>query len=97
MNSELLQKYQILANKYQSKCDSNKKRLKLISYARLISFLGIIPTYYYLNPANGILALSASFLLLTAFLFLIKKSIQAEKQMFFYQYLAEINLDEISV
>ena len=96
MNSELLQKYQILANKYQSKCDSNKKRLKLISYARLISFLGIIPTYYYLNPANGILALSASFLLLTAFLFLIKKSIQAEKQMFFYQYLAEINLDEIS-
>lgn len=96
MNSELLGKYQLLAKQYQLNCDSNKRRLKLISYARLFSFLGIIPTYYYLNLANGILALTAAFLLFTAFLLLIKKFIHAEKQMFFYQFLSEINLNEIS-
>jgi len=96
MNSELLAKYQLLAKHYQLNCDSNKRRLKLISYARLISFLGIFPTYYYLNPVNDILALSSALLLLTAFLFLIKKFIQAEKQMLFNQFLAEINLNEIS-
>ena len=96
MNSELLAKYQLLAKQYQLNCDSNKRRLKLISHTRLICFLGLFPTFYYLNQVNVILAITASFLVITAFLFLIKKFIQTEKQMFFYQYLAEINLNEIS-
>lgn len=96
MNSELLAKYQLLAKQYQLNCDSNKRRLKLISYARLISFLGIFPTFYYLNQVNVILALTASLLVITTFLFLVKKFIRTEKQMFFHQYLAEINLNEIS-
>jgi DNA mismatch repair ATPase MutS len=96
MNPELLQKYQQLAKQYQLNCDSNKRRLKFLSYTRLICFLSLFPTFYYLNQVNVILALTASLLIFTAFLFLIKKFIQTEKQMFFYQYLAEINLHEIS-
>ncbi len=95
MNSEILQNYQTLVNNYQTQATSEKKQLKLISLARLICFLGIIPAYYYLSPQNGILAFAASSCFLAAFLFLIRKYIQTEKQLLFYQRLTEINQDEI--
>ncbi|MDP2335740.1 MAG: hypothetical protein Q8N05_04700 [Bacteroidota bacterium] len=85
MNSELLLKYRALANQYQSQFNTEKKQLKLISLARFISFIGIVPTYYYLSPVNSFLAFSSAFLCLAVFLFLIKKFIQTEKQLLFYQ------------
>jgi len=96
MKTEILQKYQGLSDQYQSLSDSKKNQLKLISVARLISFIGIIPAWFYLNPINEILAFSISFIFLIAFFFLIKKYIQTEKQLLYYQQLAKINRDEIS-
>lgn len=95
MNTDILQKYQALASQYQLLSDSKKKQLKLISFARLICFVSIIPTYYYLSPVNSLLAFAASFLCLAVFFFLIKKFIQAEKQQLFYQRLGEINHHEV--
>lgn len=95
MKTDLLANYQTLADQYQSFSDSKKKQLKLISFARLISFLSIIPAYYYLNPVNSILAGAVSLLLLAAFLLLIKKYIQAEKKLLYYQRLVKINRNEI--
>ena len=96
MKTDLIHSYQTLADQYQSLSNAKKKQLKLISLARLISFLGIIPAFYYLNPANSILAGVVSLLLLATFLLLIKKFIQSEKQQLYYQRLVKINLDEIS-
>lgn len=95
MKTEILQKYQGLSDQYKSLSDSKKNQLKLISVARLISFIGIIPAWYYLNPINEILAFSISFIFLIAFFFLIKKYIQTEKQLGYYQQLVKINRDEI--
>jgi hypothetical protein len=94
MNTELRDKYQSLALQYQSVTDKKKKQIKLISLARFISFVGIFPAYYYLSPVSDILAISIALSLLVFFLFLIKKFIQVENQLLFYQRLAEINLNE---
>jgi DNA mismatch repair ATPase MutS len=95
MNSDLLQKYQLLAKQYQSKSESYKKRLKQLSFARLICFISIVPVWIYLNPINGIIAIIVSLVILILFFFLIKKFILTEKQVLFYQHLAAINLNEI--
>lgn len=96
MNSEILLKYQTLANHYQSICNSEKKQLKLISLARFLSFIAIVPAYYYLNPINSFLAFAAALLFLIAFFLLIKRFIITEKQLLFYQRLVEINQNEIA-
>ena len=95
MKTEIIQNYERLANRYQIISDSKKKQLKLISFARLISFLGIIPAYYYLNPVNGIFAGTVSLLILVTFFLLIKTYIRAEKQLLYYQRMSKINFDEI--
>jgi len=95
MNTEHLHRYEERANRYQSLSDSKKQQLKLISAARLVSFVGIIPACYYLYPINSLLATTVSVLLLATFLVLIKKYIQTERQLFFYQQLVKINQDEI--
>lgn len=94
MDTEILNQYQSLANHYQSAYDSKKHQLKLISIARFVCFIAIVPAWYYLNPVNAILALAASALLAMAFFFLIKKFILTEKQLRFYQRLVEINQNE---
>lgn len=96
MNTYLLKQYRGLANQYQSIADSKKKQLKIIAFARLISFLSIIPAYYYLSPVSSVLALLASLFFLAIFLFLVKKYIQTEKQLLFNQQLVKINFDEIN-
>ncbi len=96
MNAEIIQNYQSLANQYQSISDSKKKQLKLISFARLISFLGIIPAYYYLGQVNLILGFVVALIGLGSFFILVKKYIQTEKQLLFYQRLVKINRDEIA-
>ncbi len=96
MKTDLLQKYESLTNNYQTLSDSKKQQLRLISFGRLISFLGIIPAYYYLNPINSLLGGAASLLFLVAFLLLIKRYILTEKQLSYYQHLAKINQNEIN-
>ena len=96
MNTDLLKQYRSLANQYQSIADSEKKQLKIIAFARLISFLAIIPAYYYLSPVNSIVALFASLVALVVFLFLVKRYIQTEKRLQFNQQLVKINFNEIN-
>jgi len=95
MNGELEKNYQAIANQYQTLCDSKKKQIKLISLGRFVSFVGIIPAYFYFNPVNSILAIAASVLLLVSFFILIRKFIQTEKQLLYYQRLVEINQNEV--
>jgi hypothetical protein len=95
MKSELQQKYELLSRQYQTFCRKQKKQLQLISLFRLISFLGIIPTFYYLYPASFVLAITTSGVLLAIFLFLVRKSVSAGKQLTFFERLTKINEDEI--
>ncbi|MDD2307557.1 MAG: hypothetical protein PHP53_22835 [Prolixibacteraceae bacterium] len=96
MKADLLANYQALADQYQSLANKKKDQLRFIAMARLISFVGILPAWFYLSPINEILAATISVVLLVAFFLLIKKFIQAEKQLFYYQCLFKINRDEIS-
>ena len=96
METDLLQKYQALADQYQSLSNKKKDQLRLISVARLISFIGIIPAWFYLSPINETLTAAISLLLLVTFFLLIKKFIQAEKQLQYNQRLSKINRDEIN-
>ncbi len=95
MRTVLQANYQALADRYQSISDSKKNQLKLISVARLISFIGIIPAWYFLNQIDEILAFSISLIFLITFFLLIKKYIQTENQLLYYQQLVIINLNEI--
>ena len=96
MKADLLANYQALADQYQSLSNKKKDQLRLIAMARLISFVGILPAWFYLSPINEILAATISVVLLVAFFLLIKKFIRAEKQLFYYQCLSKINRDEIN-
>ncbi|HZL10480.1 MAG TPA: hypothetical protein VFC65_10810 [Prolixibacteraceae bacterium] len=96
MNVKILRTYQTLTEQNQSLYEAKKKQIKFISFARLLSFIGIIPAYYYLNPLSSFLAIAASVLCLAAFLILIKRFIQTEKQLSHYRRLVEINQNEIS-
>jgi len=95
MKADLLANYQALADQYQSLANKKKDQLRLISFARLLSFIGILPAWFYLSPINEVLAAVISAVLLVAFLFLIKKFIQAEKQLLYFQQISRINRDEI--
>ena len=94
MNEVLAKNYQTLGSQYQTLYNSKRKQIKLISLGRFISFVGIFPIYFYLNAYSNILAIVASMLLLSSFLFLIKLFIKTEKKMEFYQRLVEINQNE---
>ena len=95
MKEDLLQNYQALADQYQSLSNKKKNQLKLISFARLICFVGILPAWFYLNPINETLAAAISLVLVLTFFLLIKKYIQDEKQLLYDQQMAKINQDEI--
>jgi len=95
MNPDLLQTYQSLADQYQSKSTLKQKQLKTISFFRLICFVAIFPVFYYLYPHNTILGYTIASFLLIGFLFLIKRFIQEEKQLIYYQRLTKINQNEI--
>ena len=95
MKTEILQKYQVLSDQYQSLANKKKDQLRLISIARLISFVGILPAWFYLSPINETLAAVISLVLLFTFFLLIKKFIQAEKQLLYYQRLYKVNRDEM--
>jgi DNA mismatch repair ATPase MutS len=95
MNADILRNYQTLATQYQGNFEAKKKQIRLISVGRFICFIGIFPPFYYLNPENTFLAFVASSILLGTFFFLVKKFIETEKQLLFFQRLVQINQDEI--
>jgi hypothetical protein len=95
MNTDILQNYQTLAKQYQADFDAKKKQIRLIALGRFACFIGIFLAYYYLNAVNIFLAVGVSSLLIVAFFFLIKKFIETEKQVLFFQRLVEINQNEI--
>jgi hypothetical protein len=94
MNADLFAQYQKLTADYQSVTDKKRRQIKLISAARFASFVGIIPSWYYLSQLNGVLAMAVASTLFVSFLFLIKKFIQTEKDLLFFQALTEINQNE---
>lgn len=96
MKADLLANYQALADQYQSLSYKKKDQLQLISVARLISFVGILPAWFYLSPISETMAAAISLGLLVIFFLLIKKFIQTEKQLLYYQCLSKINRNEIS-
>lgn len=95
MKSELQEKYELLSRQYQTLCRKQKKQLQLLSLFRLISFLGIIPAFYYLYPVSFVLAITTSGVSLAIFLFLVRKSVSAGTKLTFFERLATINEDEI--
>lgn len=95
MNDELIQNYKNLADQYQLAAGKKKKTLKILAFARLLSFLSIFTTLYFLYPTSHFIAFSASIVFLALFLFFIRKYIQTEQQLKFNQQLVRINLNEI--
>ena len=96
MKADLLQNYQALADQYQSLSNKKKDQLRVISIARLLTFIGILPAWFYLSPINEVLAAAISLVFLVAFSLLIKKFIQIESQLLYFQRLYKINREEIS-
>lgn len=96
MKTDLLANYQALADQYQSLANKKKDQLRLIAIARLISFIGVLPAWFYLSSLNETLAAAISLILLVSFFLLIKKFIQAEKQLLHFQQMSKINRNEIN-
>jgi len=96
MNKKIEQHYRSLTHEYQTISDKKKTHIKLIAFARFVCFIGILPAYFFLSPLNNFLAIIVSLLLLATFLFLVKKFIQAEKELLFFQHLYKINQNEIN-
>jgi len=96
MNNELIQNYKNLADQYQLAAGKKKKTLKLLALARLLSFLSIFTSFYFLYPISHFIAFITSIVFLTLFLFFIRKYIQTEQQLKFNQQLVRINLNEIN-
>lgn len=95
MDNNILKNYESLEYQYNSLVNKKKQELKVISFARLLSFILIIPAYYYLDKIIGSYALGISLILLSFFLFLVKKYISFEKLLNRFKILAEINKNEI--
>lgn len=95
MEKEIAAQYEALSRQYQREFEKRKFRLRIISWLRLASFLTLIPVYVYLMPASHLLGWFAVLSCLIAFLWLVRRSVVAEKQSVYYQSLVEINTNEI--
>lgn len=95
MREEILKKYEDLHKQYQAKAEKRKKKLRMLSLARLVSFVSIFPVIIILSPPNPALAIGIVVFLLVIFLMLVKQFLEAEKQLLYFQNLAKINQDEI--
>lgn len=95
MTTEIIGKYEELFNQYQTLSAKKKKEIRALSLARLVSFISIISAFIYLSRISVALTLLVVFLLFVLFLFLVKKFIETEKQLIYFQRLAEINKNEI--
>jgi Mismatch repair ATPase (MutS family) len=96
MNTELLTIYKERAERFQYAASANNRLLKFLSFFRLISFLSIFPTAYFLFAVNNFVASICVLGLIAVFLILVKKYIEVEKELEFNQNLVKINQDEIN-
>lgn len=96
MSDEIKGIYEAKAGQYKALAEQKKKQLLILSAARFVCFLSVIPVFYFLYPANNALAIITFFLLLTVFLFLVKKFIYTEKELRFFLNLEAINRDELA-
>jgi DNA mismatch repair ATPase MutS len=96
MEQEIISKYEVLAQQYQQELEKKKLQLRVISWLRLAFFLSIIPVFIYLMPINQLIGWLLVFACLAVFLWLVKRSVNAEKQLKYYQNLVEINTNEIN-
>ncbi|MDO8928686.1 MAG: hypothetical protein Q7W54_06835, partial [Bacteroidota bacterium] len=95
MEHKITSQYEALALKYQQELDKKRFQVRFISWLRLVFFLAVIPVFIYLMPVSYLVGWIAVFVCLTAFLFLVKRSVSAEKQLKYLQNLVEINTNEI--
>ncbi len=95
MNNNPRQVYQQLLTGYKVDLQKTKKQLQWIAFGRLILFILTILSLIYLWKLGAIVVVPVAVILLSSFLFLIKKYISKEKQKQFYQNLIFINEDEL--
>ncbi|MDP3915785.1 MAG: hypothetical protein Q8R96_18825 [Bacteroidota bacterium] len=95
MEHKITSKYEALALKFQQELDKKRLQVRLISWLRLAFFLAVIPVFIYLMPVSYLVGWITVVVCLSAFLFLVKRSVSAEKQLKYLQNLAEINTNEI--
>lgn len=95
MEHKITSQYEALALKYQQELDKKRLQVRLISWLRFAFFLAVIPVFIYLMPVSYLVGWVTVVVCLSAFLFLVKRSVSAEKQLKYLQNLAEINTNEI--
>lgn len=95
MEHKITSQYEALAHKYQRELDKKKIQVSVISWLRLAFFLSVIPVFIYLIPVSQLIGWITVLVCLSAFLFLVKRSVSAEKQLKYLQNLAEINKNEV--
>lgn len=87
--------YRKLADKALSKIKKLSKQLRLLSLARLFSFLGIIVSVFMLIPNNLTVGINISFASLMLFLLFVKWHIKLQRDKQFQQCLLKINEQEL--
>lgn len=95
MNEKISAIYQELLQKYQTWVKKTEREIRMLSLARLISFVSILPVAILLGPSSLILTIILISALLILFLFLVKKFVKAERRLYYYQNLETINRNEI--
>jgi len=95
MEQEITARYEALLYHYQKELEKKKMQRVLFRSLRLAFFLAIIPVFIYLMPINQFIGWLAVLACLAAFLWLVKRFINTEKQLKYFQNLVEINTNEI--
>lgn len=95
MEQELINRYEDLASQNQEKYENQKRRLRLISWMRLVFFLLLVAIIIYLVPVSHTLGWITVLALVAGFLLLIKQSVRTERHLHYYQNLVAINRNEV--
>ena len=95
MKQKITGQYETLAQQYQQELDKKRIQVRVISWLRLAFFLSIIPVFIYLIPVSQLIGWITVLVCLSAFLFLVKRSVSLEKQLKYFRNLVEINTNEV--
>ncbi len=95
MEHKITDRYEALSHKYQQELNKKRLQIRFISWLRLAFFLAVIPVFIYLVPVSHLIGWITVFACLSAFLFLVQRSVSFEKQLKYLQNLVDINTNEI--
>lgn len=95
MKQQLIDRYEALATHYRKESDKKKLHLRLISWLRLALLGLIILTFVYLIPISHLAGWLTVVVCLAAFLWLVKQSVNTEKQLNYFRNLVDINTNEV--